>query len=194
MGKVVEDEATKRPQAKAAQSREKKRKSKKHHDAFDIISDKLVQGEEVIIQAQISEYIFWKATVVGVFSLFVMLFLVFEIGVLLLVAALIMFAVAAAKRSIMVLALTNKRILVRYGLLMVDVVDIRHDKIESIELERMLTGFLMGYSNVVVMGTGNRYIVIPYVANGPQIRRKYNEVIIGDDEEKDKSQKTSNEE
>jgi hypothetical protein len=76
------------------------------------------------------------------------------------------------------LVVTNKRVLARYGLLQVDVVDIHFDKIESMELERMLPGYIMGYSNIVVMGTGNRFIVIPYVANGIQLRRAYNERVL----------------
>jgi hypothetical protein len=36
----------------------------------------------------------------------------------------------------------------------------------------------MGYSNVVLMGTGSRFIVIPYVANGVAVRRAYNEAVL----------------
>ena len=80
------------------------------------------------------------------------------------------------------LVLTNKRVLVRYGLLQMEVVDIRFNKIESVELERMPTGMMMGYATIVIMGTGNRYISIPYVANGRRIRRAYNEMVLGEDE------------
>ena len=88
------------------------------------------------------------------------------------------------------LVLTNKRVFVRYGILQVDVVDIHFSKIESVELERMPPGFIMGYSNVVIYGTGNRMIVIPYVANGPQVRRAYNELTLNSEAES--SQRTDN--
>ena len=64
----------------------------------------------------------------------------------------------------------------------VDVVDMRFSKIESVELERMAAGYIMGYSNVVIMGTGNRYVVIPYVANGPEIRQAYNRLTLIDED------------
>ena len=86
-------------------------------------------------------------------------------------------------KEILLMVLTNKRVLVRYGILQVDVVDMRFSKIESIELERMIPGYILGYANVVLMGTGNRYVVIPFVDNALEFRRAYNKLTLVDDEE-----------
>ena len=60
------------------------------------------------------------------------------------------------------------------------------ETVESVELERMLPGFLMGYANIVIMGTGNRYIVIPFVGNPRRLRKAYNEqVLVGDESGKE---------
>ena len=141
----------------------------------------LVKGEDVVELAVIHAGIYWKSAAVFVFAIFVGL-MVFELGVLLAVTAILMFAYATIKKSILMLCLTNKRMFFRYGILQVDVVDMRFDKIESVELERMPPGYLMGYSNVVIMGTGNRYVVIPYVANGPEIRQAYNRMTLAEEE------------
>ncbi len=142
----------------------------------------LVKGEQIIEQAQISSLgIYWKSVAVFVLAAIVGL-MVFELGVLLAVTAIIMFAYATIKKEILMLVLTNKRMFFRYGILQVDVVDMRFSKIESVELERMPPGYIMGYSNVVIMGTGQRYIMIPYVANGPEIRQAYNRLTLSDDE------------
>ena len=85
---------------------------------------------------------------------------------------------AKLKKEILFLVLTNKRVLFRYGILQVDVVDMRFSKIESVELERMPPGYILGYANVVMMGTGNRYIVIPYVENAVEFRREYNRITL----------------
>ena len=45
----------------------------------------------------------------------------------------------------------------------------------------MLPGFIFGYSTVIVAGTGNRVIAIPYVANGIDIRRRYNDLTLVDE-------------
>ncbi len=144
---------------------------------LDAINDRLIEGEEVLKIAHISMFIFWQ--VVAVFILGVLLgLLVFELGMLLILVSFIMGAISWLRRSILLMVLTNKRIFVRYGILQVDVVDIHFSKIESVELERMPTGFIMGYSNVIVSGTGNRVIAIPYVSNGVEIRKAYNEMTL----------------
>ncbi|MBL4804175.1 MAG: PH domain-containing protein [Alphaproteobacteria bacterium] len=145
------------------------------------IDNMLVKGEQVVIEGVIHWGIYWKATAVFIMAIFVAL-LVFELGVLLGIAALAFFAYAVIKKQILMLVLTNKRMFFRYGILQIDVVDMRFSKIESVEIERMPPGYLMGYSNVVIMGTGQRYVVIPYVANGPEIRQAYNRMTLADEE------------
>jgi hypothetical protein len=145
--------------------------------------ERLLPGEVIRESAVIHNGIFWKAGAVFLIAVIVALFAVVELGILLAVTAVLMGIYAIIKKEILMLVVTNKRILVRYGILQVDVVDMHFDKIESVELERMAPGYIMGYSNVVVMGTGNRYIVIPYVANGIQIRRAYNERVLNSSSE-----------
>jgi hypothetical protein len=149
----------------------------------DSIQERLVPGEEIVRTAIIHQGIYWKSAAVLAAGILLGL-LVVELGLLLVVVSALMALYAYIRKSILLLVVTNKRILVRYGILQVDVVDIHFDKIESIELERMPTGYVMGYSNVVIMGTGQRFIVIPYVANGPELRRAYNELVFADKERK----------
>lgn len=148
------------------------------------VDDMLVKGEQIVERAEIHWGIYWKSAAVFVFAAFVAM-VVFEIGVLLAISALVMFAHATIKKQILMLALTNKRMLFRYGIMQIDVVDMRFSKIESIEIERMPPGYVMGYSNVVIMGTGQRYVVIPYVANGLEIRQAYNRMTLSDEELED---------
>lgn len=147
--------------------------------------ERLLPGEVILESAVIHNGIFWQAGAVFLIAIIFAIFIVLELGILLAVAAVLMGVYAILRKEILMLVVTNKRILARYGLLQVDVVDMHFDKIESMELERMLPGYMMGYSNVVVMGTGNRYIVIPYVANGIAVRRAYNEatLVSGDKKE-----------
>lgn len=146
------------------------------------IDDMLVKGEHVVERAVIHWGIYWKAAALFILAVFVALALAFELGLLLAIASLCYFAYAVIKKQILMLALTNKRMLFRYGILQVDVVDMRFSKIESIEIERMPPGYIMGYSNVVIMGTGQRYVVIPYVANGLEIRQAYNRMTLAEEE------------
>ena len=145
----------------------------------DVITERLVQGETVVRTAIISNYIYWHSAAVFILALLVAVFIAPVLGALLGVVSVLLAIYAILRKEILMLVVTNKRILVRYGILQIDVVDLHFDKIESIELERMLTGYLMGYANVAIMGTGNRYIVIPFVHNAIDIRRAYNELVLG---------------
>lgn len=148
----------------------------------DVVSERLLNGEYVVKSATISQGIYWKAIGVFILALLVAFFIAPELGVLLGVVSVLMSIYAIILKEILLLVVTNKRILVRYGILQVDVVDMHFDKVESIELERMLPGYLLGYASVVIMGTGNRLIVIPYVENAIDIRRGFNEMTLNKDE------------
>lgn len=152
----------------------------KTKDSRAEVTERLLEGEKIVSEAVIHNGIYWKAVAVFILAVLVAFFVVFELGVLLAVTAGFMALYAMIKKSILMLAVTDKRIFARYGILQVDVVDVHFDKIESVELERMLPGYIMGYSNVVMMGTGNRFIVIPYVANGTEIRRAYNQLVLNE--------------
>ena len=156
--------------------------AKSKEDAAKDIRDMLVDGEQIVEQGVIHAGIYWKSIAVLIIAFVATLF-VAPIGLLLALTGVIMIIHATIKKEILMFVLTDRRVFVRYGILQVDVVDIRFNKIESVELERMLPGYIMGYANLVVMGTGNRYIMIPYVANGLEIRRSYNRLTLEDDSE-----------
>ncbi len=140
----------------------------------------LVNGEEIILRARLHGAIYWKSVALLIIAVLLYLFIP-PLGMLLGVAGAIMLCIAILTKHYLLLAVTNKRVLARYGLLQMDVVDIRLSKIESIDLERMLPGHLFGYANVVVMGTGQRLIRVPYIRNADSFRRYYNEMVLADE-------------
>lgn len=144
----------------------------------DTLAARLVEGERIVVMSRISKGIYWQAIAVAVLAVLVGLFVAYQLLYVLMPTAALLALYAFAREKILLLVLTNKRILVRSGLIQIDFVELRFDKIESLESAQMLTGFLMGYANLVVMGTGNRYINIPYVANAAQIRNKFGEMTL----------------
>lgn len=144
------------------------------------IEKMLVAGEEVILRARLHPAIYWKSVAVLAFAMLIGV-LILPFLVLFGVVGITMLIVSMVTQHYLLLAITNKRVLARYGLLQMDVVDIRLSKIESIDLERMLPGHLFGYANVVVMGTGQRLIRVPYIANAEAFRRFYNEMVLAEE-------------
>ena len=137
----------------------------------------LTDGEDLLMRADIHWAIYWKPVAVLIFACLVALMAV-ELGILFGIVGVLMLVHAVLVKSFLLLALSNKRVLTRYGLLQMEVVDIRFSKIESIELERMLPGMLLGYANVVIMGVGQRYFRIPYISNATEFRRAYNDIVL----------------
>ncbi|MGH1403355.1 MAG: PH domain-containing protein [Alphaproteobacteria bacterium] len=164
------------PTAKA--SNPKRRPLKSVQDAE--IEKVLVSGEEVVLRAKLHGAIYWKSIAVLILAV-ILWFYVSVLGVLLAVVGAIMLCIAILTQHFLILAITNKRVLARYGLLQMDVVDIRLSKIESIDLERMLPGHMFGYANVVVMGTGQRLIRVSYIGNADEFRKYYNEMVLADE-------------
>ncbi len=140
----------------------------------------LVSGEEVILRAELHDAIYWKSVVVLIFS-FILFFFIVPLSVLFALVGIIMLCTTILTKHYLLLAITNKRVLARYGLLQMDVVDIRISMVESIDLERMLLGHILGYASVVVMGTGQRLIRVPYIKNADEFRKYYNEMVLADE-------------
>lgn len=144
------------------------------------LKGRLFEGEEVVEVGRIHWGIYWKSVAVLIFALLLWVNVAQELGMILLVAALLMAVYAALCQIIIRVVLTNKRFMVRAGLLQIEAVDVHFDKIESVELEQMIPGLIMRYHTLVMSGTGQRIIVVPYLANGPAIRRAYNEQVLGE--------------
>ena len=144
------------------------------------LENMLVKGEEVILRAQVHKALYWRSVAVLIVSL-LLFFYIKPLAIIAGIVGAVMLCISILTQHYLLLVVTNKRVLARYGLLQMDVVDIRLSKIESIDLERMLLGHIFGYANVVVAGTGMRIIRVPYIANSEVFRRFYNEMALADE-------------
>ena len=80
--------------------------------------------------------------------------LLIGVGVAAFVAAAILVGAGAIKRSATVMALTNKRIIVKTGIATRRTIELLLPKIESIVVEEPAMGRLLGYGKVIIRGTG----------------------------------------
>jgi uncharacterized membrane protein YdbT with pleckstrin-like domain len=136
----------------------------------------LREGEKIIIKGRISEGIFWKAFgVLMIALLFAMIAI--PLGLFLGFVALLSFLYAFLLRKFLMMIVTNQRIFFRSGLLKVDTVQVRLDKVESVEIQRTLTGQMLGYGTVVLTGIGSRYSYIRYLANAAEVRNTIDDLL-----------------
>ena len=75
-------------------------------------------------------------------------------GILLLIAAVVIVVVAYWKRSATEMAVTNKRVLVKVGLLSRRSTQIMLSKIESVHVDQSLAGRMFNFGTIVIRGVG----------------------------------------
>ncbi len=168
------------PQRSKKTNTSRKKKVRPAPSRDDDLVGFLVEGEEVVLRAEIHGAIYWRSVAILIFAA-ILWFFIMPLGVVLGVFGALMLCIAILTQHYLLLAVTNKRVLARYGLLQMDVVDIRLSKIESIDLERMLPGHIFGYANVVVAGTGQRILRVPYIRNANAFRKFYNEMALAEE-------------
>lgn len=136
----------------------------------------LREGEQVLIQGRISAAIFWKAC--GVLALALLVGLnIPQLGYFLCLVSVLTFAYAFLLKSILLIVVTNQRVFFRSGLIKVDTVQVRLERIESVEIQRTLIGHMMNYGTIVLTGTGSRFSYIPFLANAGEIRNVLDDLL-----------------
>ena len=129
----------------------------------------LREGEAVLARAEISTGIYWKAIAVFVIAVCISM-LAWQLGILFFAVTAVLAAYGFLMRSALMMIVTNQRILVRQGIIKVDTLQLRYDRIESVEIQRTIPGQILSYATVVITGTGSRLAFIPYIANATNLR------------------------
>ena len=80
------------------------------------------------------------------------------LGVLVIVVALV-------RRSSTELAVTNRRVIAKFGLIARSTVEMNLAKIESVRVEQTVLGRLFGFGSIIVTGTGSTMDPIRFIAD-----------------------------
>lgn len=145
------------------------------------ITSMLQENETIVRAARIHDGIFWKGSVVFLLSVPLVIKL-FNLGAFLMFVSIIMLSFAYLTRHYLVLVLTDRRVLIRHGIVHLDVVQIRLNRIESVETLRTLPGRILGYATVVITGTGSRVTSIPYIAEASAFRNELDARLFAEDD------------
>jgi hypothetical protein len=143
--------------------------------------DFLLEGENLLVRGLIHPAIFWKAVAVLILAV-ILLIKAFNLGLFMLLVAGIMIVMATLTQRYLVLILTDKRVIIRAGIAYVELIEIRHSQIESVELSYTIPGQIFGYATVVVSGTGRRTVMVPYIENAVEFRKGLEEILMKRDE------------
>jgi len=75
-------------------------------------------------------------------------------GTVLIAIGTFIFAIAAVRRNATEMAVTNKRVIIKVGVLRRRTVEMLNTKVEAIAVNQGLLGRIFGYGDIVVTGTG----------------------------------------
>ena len=126
------------------------------------IDDSLVAGETVLHRGRVSWWSQAGLVVLGV------LLLVVVVGLFFLVAAWI-------KVHSTELAITNRRVIAKFGFIKRDTVEINLEKVEALRVEQGFWGRMLNFGTILMTGTGGSIEPIPDIADPLVFRRKFME-------------------
>jgi len=73
-------------------------------------------------------------------------------------------------------AITNKRVIIKVGLIRRRTVEMNISKIESINVDQSILGRILGYGDIAIVGTGGTKEVFDTVSSPIQFRKKFQEL------------------
>jgi uncharacterized membrane protein YdbT with pleckstrin-like domain len=121
----------------------------------------LTKGEQVVYQGKVSVWSLVPLLLLG------LIFLAFYgLGLLFWIAA-------AIKYFTTELAITNKRVIAKFGLISRSTIEINLQKIESIQVNQGILGRIFNFGSIVVSGAGNPQAPIPGISSPLQFRREF---------------------
>jgi uncharacterized membrane protein YdbT with pleckstrin-like domain len=126
------------------------------------IDDSLIEGERVLHRARVS---WW--------SQFALLLL--GIPTLVLVVGLFLLIWAWVRVRSTEIAITNRRVIVKYGFVKRDTVEINLEKVEALRVEQGFMGRMLNYGTVFISGAGTSVAPIKDVTDPLVFRRKFME-------------------
>jgi uncharacterized membrane protein YdbT with pleckstrin-like domain len=154
------------------------------------IDDSLIAGEAVVHRARITWWSQSGLLIGGVlFAVAVAAIVLLASGrggtldsnqvlaacVIVVLVALACFSVAAVKMRSTEIAITNKRVIAKFGFITRHTVEINLDKVESLRVEQGVRGRILNYGTILISGSGTAVAPIPNIADPLVFRRKFME-------------------
>ncbi len=156
-----------------------------------ILKSMLLSDERILETGKVSAGIYWKSIAAFCASiLFMMLMFLFNLpwqllllfGVSLSAKVVIMTTIAYLRKHYLLLAATDKRVIIRVGIFNLEVIQMRYTQIESSEVASTIPGRILGYSSVFISGTGGQTLIIPFIINAMEFRNTITETLFHRDD------------
>ena len=126
------------------------------------IEDQLISGEKIVYQGKTSLFANWFLILLGIVTL------PFFIGIVFLL-------IVAVRYFTTELAFTNKRVIAKFGLIARRTIELKLEKIESVQVNQGIFGRILNYGTLVISGAGNPQAPITGISNPMTFKRSLQE-------------------
>jgi uncharacterized membrane protein YdbT with pleckstrin-like domain len=145
------------------------------------VAQVLQPGEEVIAATRIHWWFLWRRTLVFVVAAAVLVGAasaqqgaaqqaLLALAAVALVLGLVLAIGPAITRATTELAVTNRRIIHKTGLIRRHTIEMSRAQVESVDVEQGLLGRMLGFGDITVRGTGTTFEPFRYIAGPLQFR------------------------
>lgn len=125
------------------------------------IKKSLMENENILYEAKVSLWSLLPLIIIGVVTLGL-----FFIGVIFLLWAFIRYISTE-------LALTDKKIIAKFGFIRRETIEMNLNKAESIQIKQSILGRIFNFGSIVVSGAGNPQAPIPGISNPMKFRKAF---------------------
>jgi len=142
------------------------------------IENNLLNGEKIIRKAKIHWFIFVPGATILVLSIMFMSHAPHDavgIGFIPLIISLFMLLKAFIDKISIELAVTDKRVIAKWGLVARRTIELYFSKIESLNVDQGVWGRIFNFGKVSVNGTGGIHTPFPFIEQPLAFRRTVNE-------------------
>lgn len=130
--------------------------------SLSYIDDSLIEGERILHRARVSWWSQFGLILLG------LLLLIIVVGLFFLIAAWV-------KVRSTEIAITNRRVIAKFGFVKRDTVEINLDKVEALRVEQGFFGRMLNFGTIFISGAGTSVAPIKDIADPLVFRRKFME-------------------
>ena len=120
----------------------------------------LIEGEKVLHSGRVSWWSVWHILLGGLLLLPIVVGLVFLVW-------------AWIRVTSTELAITNKRVIAKFGFISRNTMEIAVQKVESIQVQQSLMGRMLNFGTLIISGTGTSHAPIPSISDPLAFRRAF---------------------
>lgn len=138
------------------------------------VAEILSPGERLVYEGHVSMFAILPSLVGGAVLILAGIGLIIgagPVGFVLVALGLIWIAAALIRRSSTELAVTDRRVIAKFGFVSRNTIELNLSKLESVRVEQSVMGRIFGYGSVYVTGTGSTLDPIPFIADPIKFRQ-----------------------